>query len=98
MRARSNEQWGIGCRNIIEVYAYGYHIRQNLERWCDMKSTILRRPWTKPFDVHTFGYRDRAILMPSQRPIRRRILIEENGANRLCTMSLDVCNAGADES
>jgi hypothetical protein len=80
MRARSDEQGRVSARHRIDVYPEGEHALDEFERWLDVDCVGLPAPMIKPRNVDALPNCDRAILVPSKRPVRLRSLVEEYGA------------------
>jgi hypothetical protein len=89
MRPRSNQQRGVGRRNVVEVKTHRDHTRQQLEWRDDMKCAPLPRPGPKTFDIHPLGNGNHSILVPSKRPIGIGNLIEEDRPHRTRSITQD---------
>lgn len=94
----SHQQRRIGNGNIVEVQTQGDHARQHLERWRDVKRSVLARPGPETFDVHPLYDSDCPILMPTKSPIGARRFVEEDGSYRTTCLIQDGSRHGADRS
>jgi hypothetical protein len=95
MRSGSDQERRIGHGNVVEVQAQGDHARQHLERWCDVKRSVLACPGPEAFNVHSLQDGDCPILMPTKSPIGARCLVEEDGPYRMTRLAEDGSRHGA---
>jgi hypothetical protein len=94
----SHLQRRIGNGNIVEVQMQGDRARQHLERWRDVKRSVLARPGPETFDVHPLYDSDCPILMPTKSPIGTRRLVEKDGSYRTTRLVQDGSRHGTDRS
>ncbi len=57
----------------------GHHAGQDLVRRRDVREAALDRPGSEAVDLDAFRHHDGAVLMPAERPVRGRCLVEQNG-------------------
>lgn len=82
MRSGSDQQRRVGLGNIVKVQAQSDHARQHLERWRDMKRSMLARPRPEAFDIDPLHDGDRPILVPAKSPVGTRRLVKKDGPYR----------------
>src|SRR5687767_1793453 len=77
MTSRRNLQRSIVSRNRVKVHSNCDHGLQDRHWWSDVLQTLLDGP--RPEVVHevTLLHDDRAILMPSQRPVQSMRFVEQ---------------------
>jgi hypothetical protein len=78
VRSWCDEKRSIGPRYRIYVNAERHHTCQHGKRRRDVQDAVFNSPRAKAIDVATVSDGDRAILMPSQRPVQRWRLVEKN--------------------
>lgn len=82
MRAGHNAQRRVALVHRIQVHANRYHALQDFKRRLDLNQPGLDRPWAEPVRVDAFVDHDRAVLMPAERPVPLRRLVEQDRADR----------------
>lgn len=96
--SRSHQQRRTGNGHIVEVQTQGDHARQHLERWRDVKRSVLARPGPKAFDVDPLYDSDCPILMPTKSQIGTRRFVEKDGSYRTTRLVQDGGRHGTDRS
>jgi hypothetical protein len=81
MRTGRNQKRRVCLRHVIQMDAYRDHARQQVEGRFDVDHAALDTPWTKSVYVEALPDRNRAVLMPTQRPVLPCAFVKENGAN-----------------
>src|SRR5580693_6810722 len=64
----------------IEVDAYRDHAGQKVKGRFDVDHAGLDAPWPEPVYIYALPHRNRAVLVPNQRPVLLRALVKENCA------------------
>lgn len=87
MRPRYNEQRRILAAAVVKMRADRNHAGQNVERRLDMNESGLCGPWTETGNITSCAHGDGAILVPRNRPVDLRGLIEDNRPHGMGTLA-----------
>jgi hypothetical protein len=80
MGARQDEQRSVCRIRAIQMQAQSQHVLKNAHGWLDVGNAVLDRPGPEPVPVETLADGDRQVLVPTDKPVGARQLIEEEGA------------------
>src|SRR5262249_22817881 len=80
VRARSDQKWRIVCGYWINMNAQGRHVRQDFSGRFDMQHSALDAPGIEAIDGDPLLNGNGAVLVPTQGPVRRGALVEQNGS------------------
>src|SRR5262252_4695506 len=77
VRSESNQKRCIVSRYRIDVDPQGHHAGQKFKGWFDMQHTTLDTPGPVTINRYALLHGDRAVLMPTQGPVRFWRLVEQ---------------------
>jgi hypothetical protein len=75
------EQGSVVGGNVVEMDTHGDHPVEQVLRRLSVQLPLLDGPGTEAFHLNALRNADCPILMPAERPIGRRVLVEHNCAN-----------------